>query len=314
MKKNIKIIINVLIFVVLSISFSSCSNKEIISDRIIKIGLVPNVTSVPIMYGYEYKIFEDSKLNIELLYFKDEEDMVTMFENDGLDIIISDMVYATKMINSQKEIYISSFENMNYSLVIPNEASGNSLKNGMFTTKLGFYEEFILDTLLNKHEKGISSKITKLPIATEQENYDMIKSRVVNGTILDQSFLSNISEFDLISAEDTKNNNINGDILIFNKKFADKYVSEINTFIKVYNKTVNKITDSIYIRQMSKINEIKGYNLEDNSKDKKVSYKFSKLQKADKKTFEKVLKWAKNKEIIQNDDIKFESIALPNIR
>ena len=67
---------------------TGCSkNEEVIKDSNIKFGIVKDTSKVPFIFGSDSGIYYDNGLDLELVYFNNEDEMQYAFDNNMIDIM-----------------------------------------------------------------------------------------------------------------------------------------------------------------------------------------------------------------------------------
>ncbi|MGL5020698.1 MAG: hypothetical protein ACRC5R_01550, partial [Mycoplasmatales bacterium] len=67
---------------------AGCSkSEEVIKDSKIKFGIVKDTSKVPFIFGYDSGIYNDNGLDLELVYFNNDNEMQYAFNNNMIDIM-----------------------------------------------------------------------------------------------------------------------------------------------------------------------------------------------------------------------------------
>lgn len=288
-------IIKRLILVLLIISFFTLP-----VGAALKIGILSDTDSVPLIVAREEGLFANTGAEIELVRFHNSIERDSALQAGVIDGAISDVLAASFAVDKGREVKITSLTNGSYQLVaapVSDIKSYQDLKGIKIAVSKNTIIEYVTDRLLQ--ENGLEEKdVTMVAIPKIPVRLQMLKAGRIKAACLPEPLASVVK---LEGAREIGNSTELGEapgILLFTQQALNEKGTEINDFYKAYSKAVelvNKAPDSyreILVTKGGFTSEIKGTF---------VFPVYDKPKLPETKTVQQVIDWLKDKDLLDNN-------------
>ncbi len=315
-----KKIISLLFLVTLLLGISGCKKE----NDVLHIGLMKSLLSVPYYYAEEHQIFKKYGINVKLELYNSAKDRDSSFQGNQINAVSTDLVAALLYLNSGKDIVITSQTEEEFRLVTNKDYSVNSLGD-INKAKIGVSENTVVDYLVDhimqenniqyvsqdQYDASTQDKIyTKVPIPVVPDRFTSLQQGLIDMAIMPEPFPS------LIVANGGKELWNNLDVNLFatcfvvDKDFADTHYELIKNMNLAINEAINDMMTGSYEDYQDIITDPNHTLIPKDSINLVNEQILHPLVNPSEATFEDVLAWCKEKNLITKD-YKLKDILFP---
>lgn len=221
-------------------SISGTSGK---SGQTVKIGIMPDVDSLPFIVAKEAGFFKDFGVNVELIMFKGAPDRDSAFQSGNVDGVVSDLLAAIFAVNGGFDVKITSHTDGRY-IFLASSQSGAKKVTDLKGKEIGLSNNTIIEYSIDAMLKSAGLKpedIKKIPISQIPVRLEMLKSGKLGGACLPDPLATLAEESGAVAVGDTsKTGNTLGTVL-FSKKSIDEKRSEITKVYEAYERAKEEL-------------------------------------------------------------------------
>lgn len=299
MKKNIVFIL--IIFLVISFSACAGSNNAIKESDVLRIGLLPDDSSIPIMIAEELGYFEEAGIDIELILFRSAIDRDSAIQANELDGVSTDVLSLGLFKEGGIPAYAVAQTDGTYSLVV-NDSAGISQMNDLSGKSIGLsfntLMEYLLDVALNYNDMD-ANKVNKVSIPSIPARLEMLNSGQIDGATLPEPLASGAVDNGAKSLMLNRDFDTYPGILMVTKSYIDNNPDAFKAFSKAYNDAVDYINKAEQEEYFSIIKEKLAFP--EGSEDYYTVKEYQHMILPDEKEIEKGMKWLFEKELISEE-------------
>lgn len=277
-------------------------------SQILKVGVLPDVDSIPLIIAEAQGYFEKAGAKVEIEHFSSAKDRDSALQAGSIDGAISDILAAAFAKDGGFDVKITSKSDGSYKFLAGKESGIESLeemKGKANALSKNTIIEYATDMMLL--ESGVKpDDIDKQVIPQIPARLEMLQNGKVDTATLPEPLASSALKNGAKLLGSTDALGINPGVILFTSKAIDSKSEEIKSFYKAYNMAVeylNKEDKSVYI---DTIIEKAGFPVD--VRDIITLPQYKKAVLSDKDDFENVIKWLKDKELIKNE-YKFEDLT-----
>jgi len=205
---------------------------------VLKIGILPDADSLPLIVAFEEGLFQEAKVDVKLVSFKTAIERDSALQANAIDGAISDLLAAAFAIQAGFEVRVTSLTDGRYGIVsAPNSNinKASDLKGVEIGLSTNTIIQYAVDSLLIKSGlesseiKGIS--VPKIPVRME-----LLLSSALKAACLPEPLLSaaQVRGAKLVAASDDFG--LHAGVILFNKKVIDTRLSDLKAFYRAYTK------------------------------------------------------------------------------
>lgn len=210
---------------------------------VLKIGVLPDADSLPLIVAFEEGLFQEAGVNVKLVSFKTAIERDSALQANAIDGAISDLLAAAFALQAGFEVRVTSLTDGRYGIVsAPNSNinKASDLKGVEIGLSTNTIIQYAVDSLLIKSGlvsseiKGIS--VPKIPVRME-----LLLSGALKAACLPEPLLSaaQVRGAKLVAASDDYG--LHAGVILFNKKVIDTRLSDLKAFYKAYTKAALSI-------------------------------------------------------------------------
>ena len=279
---------------------SGCSGEKITNESL-KIGLLPDDASIPLVIADEMGYFEEAGLQVELQLFRSAIDRDAAIQANELQCVSTDVLSLGLFHESGISTYGVAQTEGTYSLVVSPDANINRMED-LIGKSVGIsfntLMEYLLDTALIYYEIN-PDQINKMSIPSIPARLEMLNSSQIDGATLPEPLatgatasgsrlLINNDEFDTYPG-----------VLMVTAEYIEDNASDLKAFYKAYNKAVDYINSTSQEKYFSIINEKLAFP--EGAEEYYEVKKYHMIDLPDEKEIEKGMQWLLDKEMISKE-------------
>ena len=283
---------------------NTSSNKNVT----LKIGLMPDIDSIPFIIAEEQGFFKEEGVNVELQHFKSAMDRDSALQSGNLDGGVSDMLAAGFAKAGGFDVKITSATNGNYCLIAgtANPAKNiTDMKGQNISVSKNTIIEFVLDEMLTQNNMN-ENDINKTVIPQIPTRLEMLQNGQLDGAVLPEPMgsiaVKNGSHF-INSANDMK---INPGVIVFTTDSIDQKSEAIKAMYRAYNKAIDYLNNTPQDQYMDTV--ISKVGLPPATKEALTIPKYKKATLPAKEDWERSIKWLNKKELV-TEQYKYDDIV-----
>lgn len=278
---------------------SSSSSSTTSSDKTLKIGLMPDIDSIPFIIAQEKGYFKEEGVTVELQQFKSAMDRDSALQSGNLDGGVSDMLAAGFAKSGGFDVKITSSTNGNYCLIAGTANNAQSLaemKGQNISVSKNTIIEFVLDQMLAQNNMT-DADINKTVIPQIPTRLEMLQNGKLDGAVLPEP-MGNIAvkngSHQIASSEDMK---INPGVMVFTNDSIQNKADAIKAMYRAYNKAIDYLNNTPQSEYIDMVIEKAG--LPPTTKDALTMPKYMKATLPEKADWEKSIKWLNDKNLVK---------------
>lgn len=231
MKKTACIFI---VFAFLLSLFSGCAKPS----NELKIGVLPDVDSIPIIVAKHNGYFEDEGVTIGVERFSSAMERDSALQSGAIDGAVSDMLASAFFEEGGFSVKITSMTNGSYKLLAREGIRDvKELAGGSVAISSNTIIEYATDSMLKENglspEDAVKTAIPKIPVRLE-----MLRGGQVDAATLPEPLASSAVKAGAIVLDSTDRLGINPGVILFSAAEADAKSDGIKGFYRAYDRAV----------------------------------------------------------------------------
>lgn len=277
-------------------------------DVTLKIGLMPDIDSIPFIIAEKQGFFKEEGVNVELQHFKSAMDRDSALQSGNLDGGVSDMLAAGFAKDGGFDVKITSSTNGNYCLIAgTNNTATNisDMKGQNISVSKNTIIEFILDEMLAQNNMT-EADINKTVIPQIPTRLEMLQNGQLDGAVLPEPMgsiaVKNGSHF-INSANDM---NLNPGVMVFTTNSLEQKTDAIKAMYRAYNKAIDYLNNTPQDEYMDTV--IAEVGLPPATKEALTVPKYKKATLPTKEDWERSINWLNKKELVSKS-YKYDDIV-----
>jgi NitT/TauT family transport system substrate-binding protein len=244
----------VLLLIFLLFGLSGCTNVKNVTEKnaapqpasgseVVKIGILPDVDSVPFIAADVKGYFNKEGVKVELVSFKNPVERDAALQGGAIDGEVGDILAAAFAVQNGLDVKITSITNGKYDiLAAPN--SGITDVSGLKGKKVALSKntiiEYVVDRMLS--QKGFSDgEIEKVVVAQMPVRLEMLKSGKVDAACLPEPLSTLAVKSGARVLLSTKDTALAPGIMLFTVKAINNKEDSIKKVYKAYEKVTSDI-------------------------------------------------------------------------
>ena len=277
----------------------SADNSKNASDTTLKIGLMPDIDSIPFIIAEEKGFFKEEGVNVELQHFKSAMDRDSALQSGNLDGGVSDMLAAGFAKDGGFDVKMTSMTDGNYCLVAGtanNAQSIKDMKGQNISVSKNTIIEFVLDQMLMQNQMT-EADINKTVIPQIPTRLEMLQNGKLDAAVLPEPMGSIAIKNGCHLINSSEKMQINPGVMVFTSDSLQNKSTEIKAMYRAYNKAVEYLNNTPQEEYMDLVIEKAG--LPPATKDALTMPKYHEATLPNKDAWEKSIKWLNQKGLVK---------------
>lgn len=280
-------------------STDSTNNKKELQE--LKIGVLPDLDSIPLIIAEQNGYFEASGAKITIETFKSAKDRDSALQSGNIDGAISDMLAAAFAAEGGFDVKMTSKTDGSYKLLVNADKgidSFDKLKGNQIAISENTIIEYATDMML-KEGKLNGEDVEKVAIPQMPVRLEMLQNGKVAAATLPEPLASAAMKNGAVLLNSSDKLGINPGVLLFTTKATEEKSEEIKLFYAAYNKAVDYLNKEDKSKYIDGLIEKAGFPAD--VKDVLVLPKYNNAVLPSQKDFAKVINWLFEKGLIKNN-------------
>ena len=277
----------------------SADNSKNASDTTLKIGLMPDIDSIPFIIAEEKGFFKEEGVNVELQHFKSAMDRDSALQSGNLDGGVSDMLAAGFAKDGGFDVKMTSMTDGNYCLVAGtanNVQSIKDMKGQNISVSKNTIIEFVLDQMLMQNQMT-EADINKTVIPQIPTRLEMLQNGKLDAAVLPEPMGSIAIKNGCHLFNSSEKMQINPGVMVFTSDSLQNKSEEIKAMYRAYNKAVEYLNNTPQEEYMDLVIEKAG--LPPATKDALTMPKYHEAALPSKDAWEKSIQWLNQKGLVK---------------
>ncbi len=243
MKKNIFLLTLLLILLLTTVA---CTNPQK-SEGSIRLGVLPDINSIPLIIAAEEGIFEDNGVDVEIIYFTSARERDQAFQSGNIDAANSDILNVIFLNDAGFPVKITS-NTVGSFVIVSREGLEDISPEDLVGLKIGLSEntiiEFVVDMVLNNY--GLeATQVDKEFIAEMPLRREMLLQGKIDAAGLPEPLASlSLLRGGSVVAESSQEGLMPG-VIYFSNKIIEERPQDIEGFYRGYVQTLEIINEDI---------------------------------------------------------------------
>ncbi len=274
-------------------------NSKSASDTTLKIGLMPDIDSIPFIIAEEKGFFKEEGVNVELQHFKSAMDRDSALQSGNLDGGISDMLAAGFAKDGGFDVKMTSMTDGNYCLVAGtanNAQSIKDMKGQNISVSKNTIIEFVLDQMLMQNQMT-EADINKTVIPQIPTRLEMLQNGKLDAAVLPEPMGSIAIKNGCHLINSSEKMQINPGVMVFTNDSLQNKSKEIKAMYRAYNKAVEYLNNTPQEEYMDLVIEKAG--LPPATKEALTMPKYHEAALPSKEAWEKSIQWLNQKGLVK---------------
>jgi NitT/TauT family transport system substrate-binding protein len=287
-------------------STTDTNNKKELQE--IKIGILPDLDSIPLIIAEQNGYFDDSVVKITIETFKSAKDRDSALQSGNIDGAISDMLAAAFAAEGGFDVKMTSKTDGSYKLLVNADKGIDSfekLKGNQIAISENTIIEYATDMML-KEGNLKAEDIEKVAIPQMPVRLEMLQNGKVAAATLPEPLASAAMKNGAVLLNSSDKLGINPGVLLFTTKATMDKSVEIKAFYTAYNKAVDYLNKEDKSKYIDALIEKAGFPAD--VKDVLVLPQYNKAVLPSEKDFANVIDWLTEKKLIKNS-YKYEDLV-----
>lgn len=306
------LLVAICILSMLCIACGSTTDEKEVADNTktetLKIGLMPDIDSIPFIIVQEKGYFKEEGVDVELQYFKSAMDRESALQSGNLDGGVSDMLAAGFAKAGGFDVKITSSTNGNYCLIAGTGNTAKSLaemKGQNISVSKNTIIEFVLDEMLAQNNMT-EADINKTVIPQIPTRLEMLQNGKLDGAVLPEPMGSIAIKNGSYLVNSSEAMKINPGVMVFTNDSVENKKEAIKAMYRAYDKAIEYLNSTPQEEYMDLVIEAAG--LPPATKDALVMPKYMKAALPEKSDWDKSINWLNKKELV-TEKYNYEDIV-----
>jgi NitT/TauT family transport system substrate-binding protein len=274
----------------------------------LKIGVLPDLDSIPLIIAEQNGYFKESGAKIVIETFKSAKDRDSALQSGNIDGAISDMLAAAFAAEGGFDVKMTSKTDGSYKLLVNGDKGIDSfekLKGNQIAISENTIIEYATDMMI-KEGKISAEEVEKVAIPQMPVRLEMLQNGKVAAATLPEPLASAAMKNGAVLLNSSDKLGINPGVLLFTTKATKEKLEEIKLFYTAYNKAVDYLNNEDQAKYIDGL--IENAAFPEDVKDVLVLPEYNKAVVPSEKDFTNVINWLLEKELIKNN-YKYEDLV-----
>lgn len=229
---------------------NSNTEKLTVSDKELKIGILPAESAIPIILAKEKGFFEELGLNVAIKAFSSPNDRNVAVQAKEVDGTIGDIMTVSSFVDKGISMKITSDISEDFK-ILSSPKSGIISMEGLSGKKVSLVPNFILEYIMDKFADKDNFQYEIVEIPSFSGRAEALLSNQIDGVIFTEPQASMLVKQGANLLGSSKDLKIKGGTI----SFADEIISERPGDIKAFYEAYNKAIDYMNATNVSEYSE-----------------------------------------------------------
>ena len=305
MKKLIALLLILVLGILIGCSTKETANKGTVME--LKIGIMPDIDSIPLIIAERNGYFAEEGLKIELVQFKSAMERDAELQSGYIDGAISDLLAVCFAKDGGFEVKVTSATDGSYNLISNNQTVWHTvedIRGRSIAISKNTIIEYVTDRVLEKNNMS-DAAINKVIIPQIPARLEMLKTGEIDGATLPEPLASVAVHRGGNYITGSSAIDVNPGVMVFSSKVVDGNKEGILRLYQAYNKAIQYLNNTPKNEYIDFVVERSGFPNEAKESLKLPEYRKASLPK--RSDVDEVVKWLLDKKLINNsysyDDI-----------
>ena len=291
---------------------NSADGNKTLSDKIINIGVMPDVESIPFLIAQENGYFADEGVTVNIEHFSSAKDRDSALQSGKLDGVITDMAAVLFANEGGIKLRIIAKNEGNIALMAGKD-SGISTVAQLKGKDIGLSTNTIMEYTTDKvlENAGLkASDVNKIAIPPLPTRLEMLQGGKVAAAILPEPMAGLAIKNGAIVLNSTDQMKNKAGAIAFTADSIAESPEEIKAVFRAYNLAVEYLQNEAPAAYIDFI--VEEQRFPDGIKDTLLLPKYQKAELPQKEIFADVVKWMQDKQLIKGS-YEYEDLVDENI-
>ncbi len=291
---------------------NSADGNKTVSDKIINIGVMPDVESIPFLIAQENGYFADEGVTVNIEHFSSAKDRDSALQSGKLDGVITDMAAVLFANEGGIKLRIIAKNEGNIALMAGKD-SGISTVAQLKGKDIGLSTNTIMEYTTDKvlENAGLkASDVNKIAIPPLPTRLEMLQGGKVAAAILPEPMAGLAIKNGAIVLNSTDQMKNKAGAIAFTADSIAESPEEIKAVFRAYNLAVEYLQNEAPAAYIDFI--VEEQRFPDGIKDTLLLPKYQKAELPQKEIFADVVKWMQDKQLIKGS-YEYEDLVDENI-
>ena len=216
----------------------SNTEKLTVSDKELKIGILPAESAIPIILAREKGFFEELGLNVSIKAFSSPNDRNVAVQAKEVDGTIGDIMTVSSFVDKGIPMKITSDISEDFK-ILSSPQSGITSMAGLSGKKVSLVPNFILEYIMDKFADKDNFQYEIIEIPSFSGRAEALLSNQIDGVIFTEPQASMLVKQGANLLGSSKDLNIKGGTISFTDEIISERPGDIKAFYEAYNKAID---------------------------------------------------------------------------
>lgn len=228
--------------------FSGCTPHTALSgkkEKILKVGLLPDVNSLPFLVAKQEGYFDEEKVKVEIISFKSAVDRDAALQSRSIDGCVSDLLAAAFLEAGGFDVAVTSVTDGGYILLAGPHTSIQSIEDfegQSIAVSENTIIEYAADRMLEM--EGLDRKDIKMTyIPTIAVRLEMLQQGKIQGACLPEPLATLSVTRGSRVIEDSQKKGLPPSVMVFHQKIVQEYTEEMKALYRAYDKAAQALNE-----------------------------------------------------------------------
>ena len=222
---------------------NSNPEKLTVSDKELKIGILPAESAIPIILAKEKGFFEELGLNVAIKAFSSPNDRNVAVQAKEVDGTIGDIMTVSSFVDKGIPMKITSDISEDFK-ILSSPKSGITTMEGLSGKKVSLVPNFILEYIMDKFADKDNFQYEIVEIPSFSGRAEALLSNQIDGVIFTEPQASMLVKQGANLLGSSKDLNIKGGTVSFTDEIISERPGDIKAFYEAYNKAIDYMNNT----------------------------------------------------------------------
>jgi len=212
----------------------------------LRVGILPDADSLPLMLARDLDLFEKEGVKVELILFSNPQERDAAIQAGRLDGAISDLLAAAFLAAAGYDFKVTSSTNGRYGIVASPQSGIKTLQE-LRGKRIGLSVNTIIQYTVDAQLSAVGVSMNEyeaVAIPRMPLRLEMVLSGQIEAASLPEPLLTAATAQGAVLLSTTDTTNIDAGILLFSKKTLDNNLNSVRAFYRAYYKAAEEINSN----------------------------------------------------------------------